>query len=476
MAETTVKIGDVAAQLRTASRLVLETDFFWIYAGDGTQVRIPAEFVRAYLTANIKPEVGEDGNWTIGGVDTGVKAEGVTPQLRGGTEGIEVSYDKGATWTMTVLYSTMDPDLEGLEAAYKQVTEGEAERVSNEEARVAAETARVNAEKSRASAETARATAETTRQTNETTRQADEETRQSNEATRKTNETARANAEATRESNETTRKTAESTREKSETTRESNETARKSNEETRQSNEATRKTNESTRQSQEETRQTNETARVEAEKARASAETARASAETARVNAEAARVTEYATLKQDCTEATEIALSMANLANTAAANATAQTSAAQTAAENATTAAATANDAAEAATDAAAAAQEVVDSASQVESLGLIPTAMTLDYPERITVGNTEGLKINAVLSPAQALQNVLFLGDSTAVTVAPDGTIAVNGTGKSVIHVVPTMKTSLYRTITIDVVKPGIRLYSATAMRLDSSGNIMKM
>lgn len=420
MAETTVKIGDVAAQLRTASRLVLETDFFWIYAGDGTQVRIPAEFVRAYLTANIKPEVGEDGNWTIGGVDTGVKAEGVTPQLRGGTEGIEVSYDKGATWTMTVLYSTMDPDLEGLEAAYKQVTEGEAERVSNEEARVAAETARVNAEKSRASAETARATAETTRQTNETTRQADEETRQSNEATRKTNE--------------------------------------------------------STRQSQEETRQTNETARVEAEKARASAETARASAETARVNAEAARVTEYATLKQDCTEATEIALSMANLANTAAANATAQTSAAQTAAENATTAAATANDAAEAATDAAAAAQEVVDSASQVESLGLIPTAMTLDYPERITVGNTEGLKINAVLSPAQALQNVLFLGDSTAVTVAPDGTIAVNGTGKSVIHVVPTMKTSLYRTITIDVVKPGIRLYSATAMRLDSSGNIMKM
>ena len=43
-------------------------------------------------------------------------------------------------------------------------------------------------------------------------------------------------------------------------------------------------------------------------------------------------------------------------------------------------------------------------------------------------------------------------------------------------IEEVPTMKTSLYRTITIEVVKPGIRLYSATAMRLDSSGNIMKL
>lgn len=51
MAETTVKIGDVAAQLITASRLVVSTDFFWVYAKDGTQEKIPAELVRAYILA-----------------------------------------------------------------------------------------------------------------------------------------------------------------------------------------------------------------------------------------------------------------------------------------------------------------------------------------------------------------------------------------------------------------------------------------
>ena len=140
------KINDIASQLSTASRLVVSTDFFWVYMGDGTQVKIPAEFVRAYLTNGITPVIDENGNWIIGGKGTGIKAEGVTPMLRSnGTLGIEVSYDKGKTWSTVVLYSELDPDIQSLIDAYNAIVESEQERVNAESARVQAETSRQNA-------------------------------------------------------------------------------------------------------------------------------------------------------------------------------------------------------------------------------------------------------------------------------------------------------------------------------------------
>ena len=156
MAET-VKIGDIANQLSTASRLVVSTDFFWVYMADGSQVKIPAEFVRAYLTDSIKPTVGSDGTWQIGGSSTGVKAEGVSPQLKAVDEGINVSYDGGTTWQTLVLYSQMDIGLDNLVATYRNI-------INTEQERVDAETARQSAETKRQEAETARVTAETERQ------------------------------------------------------------------------------------------------------------------------------------------------------------------------------------------------------------------------------------------------------------------------------------------------------------------------
>lgn len=143
------KINDIASQLSTASRLVVSTDFFWVYAYDKTlgeqYVKIPAEFVRAYLTNGITPVIDENGNWIIGGKPTGVKAEGVTPMLRSSLEGIEVSYDKGKTWSTVVLYSELDPDLQPLIEAYERITESEQGRVDAENSRVQAETNRQNA-------------------------------------------------------------------------------------------------------------------------------------------------------------------------------------------------------------------------------------------------------------------------------------------------------------------------------------------
>ena len=224
-----VNINDVASQLNTASRLMVSTDFFWVYMANGSQVKIPAEFARAYLIAGIKPAINGNGHWEIGGEDLGVVAVGKTPQFRGGTMGIEVSYDNGQTWSQVVAYTDIDPDLEALAAAYTKVTQGEADRVKAESARNSNETARKNAETTRNSNETARQTAENTRNSNETARQTAENTRNSNENarqtaenTRKSNETARQNAETTRNNNETARNTAETKRQKDTSTAISN--------------------------------------------------------------------------------------------------------------------------------------------------------------------------------------------------------------------------------------------------------------
>ena len=214
-----VNINDVASQLNTASRLMVSTDFFWVYMANGSQVKIRAEFARAYLIAGIKPAINNNGHWEIGGEDLGVVAVGKTPQFRGGTMGIEVSYDNGQTWAQVVAYTDIDPDLEALAAAYTKVTQGEADRVKAENTRNSNETARQNAETTRNSNETARQTAENTRNSNETARQTAETTRnnketarQTAENTRNSNETARQNAENTRNNNETARNTAETKR------------------------------------------------------------------------------------------------------------------------------------------------------------------------------------------------------------------------------------------------------------------------
>lgn len=224
-----VNINDVASQLNTASRLMVSTDFFWVYMANGSQVKIPAEFARAYLIAGIKPTINSNGHWEIGGEDLGVVAVGKTPQFRGGTMGIEVSYDNGHTWSQVVAYTDIDPDLEALAAAYTKVTQGEADRVNAENTRNSNEAARQNAETTRNSNETARQTAENTRNSKETARQTAETTRNNNETVRQTaentrnsNETARQNAETTRNNNEMARNTAETKRQKDTSTAISN--------------------------------------------------------------------------------------------------------------------------------------------------------------------------------------------------------------------------------------------------------------
>ena len=99
------------------------------------------------------------------------------------------------------------------------------------------------------------------------------------------------------------------------------------------------------------------------------------------------------------------------------------------------------------------------------------PTGMTLEFPKKITKGNKDIQRIKATLSPAGTGNNVLFLGDDKAVSVAPDGFLTVNGIGTSKIHVIPTENTGIYRTIDIEVVPQSVRLCTKSTLRLTANG-----
>lgn len=124
-------------------------------------------------------------------------------------------------------------------------------------------------------------------------------------------------------------------------------------------------------------------------------------------------------------------------------------------------------------TAAASAEQAVADVQEAIASQSLgIPNRMTVDYPQYLTVGNKENNKIVATLYPlATALQNVLFLADNNAVSVYPDGSIHINKAGRSVVHVVPTLNTALYRTLLITVSEPSVRLVTKSSVRLLAGG-----
>lgn len=180
----------------------------------------------------------------------------------------------------------------------------------------------------------------------------------------------------------------------------------------------------------------------------------------------------------------------ATKANTAAGNADKATAAANTATTNANNAATKANTAAtnaqqqasaagEAAAEATESVAEMNAALARLEELEQTitakdrkqPTGMELEFPKKITKGNKDILRVIATLSPAGTGNNVLFLGDDKAVSVAPDGFLTVNSVGISKIHVIPTENTSIYRTIDIEVVPQSVRLCTKSTLRLTANG-----
>lgn len=220
-----------------------------------------------------------------------------------------------------------------------------------------------------------------------------------------------------------------------------------------------------------------------ANKAKTAAETATEAAKTATKNAN--------TATEAANTAAKNATDKATAADTAAKNANIKADAADKAAGAATTAANTANSKAALADQKATAADNAANLAGEtaeearativrleeleesiVGQYKMIPTGMNLDYPPRITFRNTVPRRITYELLPTNTGRNVLFLGDDNAVSVQPDGSLTVNRTGISKIHVIPTENTSIYRTIQITVAEPELRRVKSNSLRLMGNGS----
>jgi hypothetical protein len=101
------------------------------------------------------------------------------------------------------------------------------------------------------------------------------------------------------------------------------------------------------------------------------------------------------------------------------------------------------------------------------------PTRLEIiDCPKEVTLGNQQRPRIEAKALPAFGIGSLLFIGGGDVLEVTPDGRIIPLAEGMGKVNVVATVKTSIYKTLTIAVVPPRIRL-AGGGMRLDGKGNI---
>lgn len=171
--------------------------------------------------------------------------------------------------------------------------------------------------------------------------------------------------------------------------------------------------------------------------------------------------------------ATAAANTAAKSANTAAQSATQASASATSAAQAANTATSESIQATTDSREATAECREIIDTASNLEALGLFPMGMTLDYPTSIVYDPKYVGYIRARLLPERVYQNIIYLSDNRAVSVAPDGRITVIAAGESVVHVIPTCNAALYRSVLIRVLNPALRLVKSNSLRFTSSGTL---
>ena len=234
-------------------------------------------------------------------------------------------------------------------------------------------------------------------------------------------------------------------------------------------------------------------ATTSANSAAQAAQTAKTATETATAQAQAATA-DAKTATGKANEATAAALSAAlsasqkaEAANTATEEAKAATAAANKATETALktvedtktetaaliseTKTATETLIEEAQTETAQAQAATADTLAKISIL--VPSALTVEAPRRITWGNMERFVIKTVLSPVTAMRNLIFISDNKAVEVSTDGVLTPVAKGVSRVHVIPTQNTALARTCVIEVGDPRLRLSSQTALRFTQAGGL---
>ena len=94
-------------------------------------------------------------------------------------------------------------------------------------------------------------------------------------------------------------------------------------------------------------------------------------------------------------------------------------------------------------------------------------------YPRTVTIDNKQRPQIEAKALPAFGIGSLLFIGDNQVLEVTPDGRITPLKEGVGRVHVVATTNTKIYKTLTVAVVPPRMRITPGAGLRLDKNGNI---
>lgn len=93
-------------------------------------------------------------------------------------------------------------------------------------------------------------------------------------------------------------------------------------------------------------------------------------------------------------------------------------------------------------------------------------------YPDSVTLTNTMRPRIDAALFPRFGLGSIFFYAENSAARITPDGEIIPLEQGTAHIYAVATGNTSVYKSISIEVVPPRLRI-AGDALRLDAEGNL---
>ncbi len=116
-----------------------------------------------------------------------------------------------------------------------------------------------------------------------------------------------------------------------------------------------------------------------------------------------------------------------------------------------------------------------------LEALGLrmeqiaapIPSALRVADPATLTLGNAVPRFIAPQVLPLSALQNVIYQSSGAVADILPSGQIIPLAPGSQTVYVIPTLGTSLYKSVVVRVVAPSLRLAASGALRFDRAGNL---
>lgn len=255
-----------------------EDDYVVISLLGGSSGRVAVGVLGASLSSGVTPTI-KDGVWWIGTVDTGVKAEGKTPELRRGELGVEYRYtgEDDTAWKLLVPF-------EDIKLQYKDLTEQQQDSLR-------LKFSDLTEEQVKELQKPASDMIDILSGTNDSVMLA--------ESSRVEAEGQRKQAEAERAKNETSRESAEMKRASAESGRALSEEERARDEVSRNAAETQRKDSESVRVLNERERSAAESGRKEAERVRDDAENSRNAAEAGRVSAEEYRVMEFAVLREE---------------------------------------------------------------------------------------------------------------------------------------------------------------------------------